>query len=250
MIVLPTESFQKYVEHPLVRRLYLTDVGYFPTAKHHYRERKSGIEEYIFFYCMEGSGTIEIGSEKYELHENDAFCIPRCAPHCYYAHPEDPWSILWVHFKGTDTGYYPLNMREIIHFSGESAANHMRFLFDLLFHVLDGNYTLGNFSYITQVLSLILAETYGREKTGSAYEQNRLVSDIIRYMQSHISESLTLDAISREFDLSPSYLNALFQKYTQHAPMNFFISLKMKQACKLLRSTNQHIYEIAYELVY
>ena len=26
MIVLPTESFQDYVEHPLVRRLYLTDV--------------------------------------------------------------------------------------------------------------------------------------------------------------------------------------------------------------------------------
>jgi len=30
MIVLPTEPFQDYVEHPLVRRLYLTDVGVFP----------------------------------------------------------------------------------------------------------------------------------------------------------------------------------------------------------------------------
>ena len=35
MIVLPTESFQ-------VRRLYLTDVGIFPRAEYHFRERKDG----------------------------------------------------------------------------------------------------------------------------------------------------------------------------------------------------------------
>ena len=60
MIVLPTESFQDYVEHPQVRRLYLTDVGFFPRAEHHYRERKEGIEEYIFMYCTEGSGIIVV----------------------------------------------------------------------------------------------------------------------------------------------------------------------------------------------
>lgn len=38
MIVLLTESFQDYVEHPLVRRLYLTDVGIFPRAEYHFRE--------------------------------------------------------------------------------------------------------------------------------------------------------------------------------------------------------------------
>ena len=37
MIVLPTEAFSDYVKHPLVRRLYLTDVGFFPSAAHHYR---------------------------------------------------------------------------------------------------------------------------------------------------------------------------------------------------------------------
>ena len=47
MIVLPTEAFQDYVEHPQVRRMYLTDVGFFPRARDHYRERKEGIEEYM-----------------------------------------------------------------------------------------------------------------------------------------------------------------------------------------------------------
>lgn len=81
-----------------------------------------------------------------------------------YAHSDDLWSILWVHFKGTDACYFPLEDCRIIHFTTEHATNRMQFLFDLLFRVLDGNYTLGNFIYISQVLSLILAETYDREK--------------------------------------------------------------------------------------
>ena len=70
MIVLPTESFQDYVEHPLVRRLYLTDVGIFPRAEYHFRERKDGIEEYIYIYCMEGSGTIEVEETSKEEQRN------------------------------------------------------------------------------------------------------------------------------------------------------------------------------------
>lgn len=77
MIVLPTEAFRDYVEHPLVRRLYLTDVGFFPCAQDHYRERKDGIEEYILIYCTEGKGVIRVESREYHLGPNQAFCIPR-----------------------------------------------------------------------------------------------------------------------------------------------------------------------------
>ena len=106
MIVLPTEAFRDYVEHPLVRRLYLTDVGFFPCAQDHYRERKDGIEEYILIYCTEGKGVIRVEGREYHLGPNQAFCIPRWRGHRYWACGEEPWSILWVHFKGEDTAFY------------------------------------------------------------------------------------------------------------------------------------------------
>ena len=59
-IVLPTEAFSDYIGHPLVRRLYLTDAGFFPHAAHHYRERSEGIEEYIFLCCTSGRGVVEV----------------------------------------------------------------------------------------------------------------------------------------------------------------------------------------------
>ena len=224
MIVLPTESFQEYVEHPQVRRLYLTDVGYFPHARYHYRERKEGIEEYIFIFCMEGSGTIIVKDKKYTLRENQAFCIPCFQGHSYYAHDEDPWSILWVHFKGEDTRYFPLTKCQVRSFSSQDTAD--------------------------QTLSLILAEAYDREQGQSVLEQNKHVTDVVRYMYRHLEENLTLEQIGEEFSLSKSYLNAIFQKHTQHSPMDFFIHLKMKRSCRLLRTTDLPVYEVAQKMGY
>lgn len=250
MIVLPTESFKDYVEHPLVSRLYLTDVGFFPSAKHHYRERKEGIEENIYIYCIEGSGTINVEGKEYILRENEAFCIPKFRRHRYHACKEQPWSVLWVHFKGEDEKYFPLQECSVVKFSSQDTKNQMYFLFELLFRVLEGNYTLGNFVYLSQVLSLILAETYDREKHNTTLEQNKHVTNVVRYMYKNLDKGLTLEDIVAEFDLSKSYLNSIFNNHTRHAPMDFFINLKMKKACRLLKTTDLYIYEVAQSLGY
>lgn len=247
-IILPTETFINYAEHEQVKRMYLTDVGYFPHARNHFRERSVGIEEYIFIYCTAGKGTISIAGSDYAIKANEAFCIPRFTAHRYYADKDDPWSILWVHIKGTDLRFFPVDSLKVIRFASDNAMNRMRFMFELLFRVLGGVYSLGNFIYISQVLQLMLAETYNREKAGSAEDQNKHVTSVIRYMQSHMETALTLDDIAAHFKMSKSYLNIIFQKYTQHSPIDFYISLKMKYACRLLKTTDKHIYEIA-ELV-
>ena len=211
MIVLPTESFQAYMEHPQVKRMYLTDIGFFPCAKHHFRERREGIEEYIFIYCTEGKGTILVEGQEYTLRENQAFCIPRLKKHLYYACREDPWSILWVHFNGEDTCLFPLDQQKPVTFSSENAANRMHFLFDLLFRVLDGSYTLGNFIYISQVLSLILGETYHREKENTTLEQNKQVTNVIRYMSRHLEENLKLSQCHLS-EIHPAPSHGLFSQ--------------------------------------
>ena len=73
---------------------------------------------------------------------------------------------------------------------------------------------------------------------------------MVRYMYKHLYDNLTMNSLADEFELSKSYLNSIFQKYTQHAPMDFYISLKMKEACKLLRSTDLYVYEVAQKLGY
>ncbi len=251
MIVLPTEAFAEFMANPLVRRLYLTDAGFFPHAQKHFRERKEGLEEYIFLCCTAGRGTVEVEGKAYPLGENEAFCIPRRKAHRYWADADDPWSILWVHFKGEDCSLYPLEECRVCRFASRDTVRRMEFLFDLLFRTLRSDYTLGNFIYLSQVLSLILGETYARKQdSAGTARMNKTVTKCIRYMYSHLSESITLEQLAEHAKLSKSSLSAAFQTCTGHAPMDFFIRLKMQEACKLLRSDRRYIYEVAQRLGY
>lgn len=251
LIVLPTEAFADYVEHPLVKRLYLTDVGYFPQAAHHYKERKEGIEEYILLCCIRGKGAVELGEQTYFLKENDVFCVPCFQGHRYWADEADPWSILWVHFKGSDCAHYPLERCQVWHMASDEVVRRMEFLFNQLFAVLEQDYTLGNFIYLSQVLALILGEAYVRsQKNSQTALQNRQVTQAIRYMYQRLSQDLTLQQLAEEVGISKSTLSAAFQNCTGHAPMDFFIHLKMREACKLLRTGHHYIYEVAQRLGY
>lgn len=249
-VIIPTESFADYAEHPLVRTVYPTDVGFFPRAAAHYREREEGADQYILIYCTDGKGIIEVEDQTYYMGKADAFCIPRNRKHKYYADKSEPWSILWVHFKGENTEYFPIEECKIVHINSRHSDNRMTVLFNLLFRVLERNYTLGNFIYISQVLSLILSEVYFREKVDESTSQNRHVTMVIRFMYQNLAKGLTLEDISEEVQLSKSYLNSIFKQQTGHSPVEFFIHLKMQEACKLLKSTDMYIYEVSSRLGY
>ena len=173
--VIPTESFSPLAQHPLVRGLYLTDVGFFPHALHHYRERKEGADACILIYCTQGEGYIHVGGKVYTIHRQEAFCIPIHERHRYYASQTDPWSILWVHFKGENVRYFPLDQPKVVKVASQAADNRIMTLFQILFRVLRRNYTQGNFIYISQVLSPdsfrdLFSGTGGRHgKTEPAY---------------------------------------------------------------------------------
>lgn len=249
-MIVPTESFAEYMGHPLIKAAYLTDVGFFPRARSHYKEREEGADQYILIYCTDGNGIIEVDGQKYPLGRSDAFCIPKGARHRYYADRENPWSILWVHFKGENMNHFPLEEKRLVHMNSRHSDNRMMVLFNLLFRVLEKNYTLGNFIYISQVLQLILSEIYFREKIEESTMQDRHVTMVVRFMYQNLERNLSLQQIADEVKLSKSYLNTVFKSQTGRAPVEFFIHLKMKEACKLLKSTELYIYEVSARLGY
>lgn len=250
IFVLSPRTFEGYIDHPLVRRLYLTDIGWFPHAEGHYRRRRNGTPEYILLYATSGSGTIELPDRKIRLGAGEVFVIPAGMPHVYYASGKDPWSLLWVHMRGDGIRDFPVDSMQITALRSEYAERRMFSYFEMIFRVLNADYTLGNFIYIGQVLALILAEVFFREKHNTTPVQNKHVSRIIRYLYAHLGEEVTLDRLSAEFDLSKSYLNQIFRENTGMTPIVFFIHLKMNEACSVLSTTDLKINKIAASLGY
>ena len=245
LIVVPLEVFGLYQKHPLVQQLLITDVGYFPKALHHYRERWKGISENILIYCIAGRGAIHMPDNTVNLHPGEVFCIPAYVGHRYFANQEDPWSIMWIHFRGDNCAYYPFTIDNVIRFDTPQENLSLQSLFYSLIDVLERNCTLGNFIHASQLLSVILSEIYYREKSSHPDKHNQRLTTVIQYMLKHIDTNLSLDDIAGHMHLSKSYLNRIFKEYTQHTTMNFYTRLKMQQACKMLKTNNLMVYEVS-----
>ena len=105
-LVLPRIIVDKMEEDPLTSMLHITDIGYYPKAKHHFRERKEPINQYVFIYCIDGAGWYRIGNQEYTVSANQYFILPAGVPHAYASDKSYPWTIYWIHFKGILAPFY------------------------------------------------------------------------------------------------------------------------------------------------
>ena len=84
-------------DDPLASSIYITDIGYYPKAWHHYRSRKKPIDQYVFIYCVNGKGWFEVNDKRYDVKTNQYFILPDGISHTYAADENDPWTIYWPH---------------------------------------------------------------------------------------------------------------------------------------------------------
>ena len=79
-VILPQIMVERSQKDPLLSSLYITDIGYYPNAYNHYRERKSPISEYVLLYCISGKGYIRHSGEEYPLNQNQYVVLPAAIP--------------------------------------------------------------------------------------------------------------------------------------------------------------------------
>jgi AraC-like DNA-binding protein len=81
-------------------------------------------------------------------------------------------------------------------------------------------------------------------------ESARRVEQSIAYMMQHLDKPLRVATLAAQANVSSSYYFALFKRATGCAPMDYFIRLRMRHACRLLDTTSSSVKEIADALGY
>jgi AraC-like DNA-binding protein len=71
------------------------------------------------------------------------------------------------------------------------------------------------------------------------------ISDIARYIGSHISEDLSLSSLAKIFYISPYYLSRTFKEATGFTLTEYVHTVRIRQAQKLLKESNLSITEIS-----
>ncbi len=80
--------------------------------------------------------------------------------------------------------------------------------------------------------------------------KNSLVELICDYMYEHIGENLNLESLCNHFFIGKSQLSAMFHERTGDSPMQYYATLKVTEAKKLLREDNLTVSQITDALGY
>lgn len=252
-IVLPKMILDMMVSDPVLSALHITDIGYYPCAGHHYRERPEPIAEYVFIYCTAGEGWFEVEGTHHEVVANSYFILPAGRPHSYGANEQNPWTIYWIHFSGTLAPHYAADcaVPHLINPSIDSRIRNRTNLFEEILATLDSGFSLEGIRYAMSLFHHYLGTLrYLREyrSAGERAGERDIVNATIHFMNENLERTLTLSELSSYSGYSQSYLSAVFKERTGHSPLAYFNLLKMRYACQLLDGTRMKLNSICHKV--
>ncbi len=250
--VIPERILTLVKDNPLMADLYITDIGYYPQARHHFRERPDGSDQNILIYCIEGQGEIQIKENVQPIRADYFFIIPSGMPHAYRSDENNPWSIYWIHFSGNKSGMFS---RFACHSQpidrGKTARINDRLdLFSEIFRNLDRGFSIETLEYVNLCLPHLLASFTHLSQFRLIKESGEKdpVAQSINFMLENLTQKLRLEEIAAETSLSASHFSRLFVNRTGHSPIDYFIQLKIQRACRLLDNSKWMVADVAREM--
>jgi len=251
-IVTPYNIRHYQAANPICKQLFITHIGYYPHAKHHYRERTDGCNENILIYCEEGKGWVKHNETVYPLSRNQAFIIPAREAHAYGADNDTPWSIYWLHFCGENSSMFSTIIGKIIQVeeSDKSRYDDRFKLFEEMYQNLEMGYSPENLEYVSFCLSYFMASLkyINQFCEIKKAKQTDVVHKSILFMKDNLENKITLDDIASHAGYSASHFGAFFAQKTSYAPMEYYNQLKIQRACSYLQFSDMKIKEIAFRL--
>ncbi len=199
---------------------------------------------YVFEYVVKGVGHIETPEEKYTVKEGDFYFLNKLRYHIYYADPDNPYEKIFVVLKGSFVDFlvssYHLNDSVYI-----KKCN----LNGLMMHIITLLDREGKLNYDGLARSVLeLFQQAFPSPYQSKQNTNYLPEMIKNYIDSHITEKITLDDISNNLYISKSHIERAFKQEYNQTPIAYCLNQKITQVASMLVTTNYSLSQIAQQL--
>lgn len=254
LIVLPPAVLRRSAQLSVCRDLFVTHIGCFQSAPHHFVNRALGSDEHVLIVCLGGKGYCSLSGKKHELQVGNAIVLPPQKAHRYWADEVDPWKIFWVHFRGARAADYVERL-------GATTGRPLFWLHDLArivdafeecySHALGGNTDADLFALGTSLGRLLgLCRLAQRSTDLRKRRTEDRVLRTVRHMMENIQAPLTLTQLAAVAHWTPTHYSLMFKRQLNLSPIEYFLRLKIQKACELLRVSDAKVAAIALQLGY
>jgi AraC family transcriptional regulator, arabinose operon regulatory protein len=235
---------------PWTGQLLVTDIGYFPKASGHRRERPEGCGELIILACAQGHGWCRIGKQTVPVGPGMVVILPAGHVHAYGAAEADPWSLWWLYVAGRQVpvlqgangwlsaGVFAVpGFRQVVRLIGRGLAE------------LEHGVAPRRLSATSTIAWMILGHLQDLAVPVGGIG-DPLVAQAIRIMHESLDRPHTVSGLARLVGCSPSQFAARFTAAIGHGPIDHLLRLRMERAAWLLANSSEDIATIARHLGY
>lgn len=249
LLVVPEPQQRLMATHPLLAGLHVTHAGFFPRAPGHYVHRAQGCPGHVLIVCLRGSGWAEAGGRRHNLERGDLVGLHADRAHLYGASENDPWSIAWVHFSGTnaDAWFEHAMGRRAPLVPCHTPAERLDSLgFDRIHAMLAGGYGLPELLDAAAALRMCLVSiSRRRAQNSTALSAQERVNASIELLRRDWMQAHHLPELAAAAGLSVTHYTSVFRRLTGFSPVDFLIRQRIQHGATLLATSSIPITEIA-----
>ena len=231
------------------RRLfyYINSCGHY-YCERGYKIRRGSIENLLLMYIEAGTMHVEYDGHSYDAHAGDII-LTDCTLPQYYGTP-DYVEFFWMHILGVNSFElceYLTRARGVVHRTASNEKNAV--LIRRLLAEFKNDQPVPD-SERSSVLHTIFCNLMPDANKQESAQSETPAHTAARFIESHLSEPLSLQRLASLVNLSPSHLIRLFQQEFHHSPHEYIILARMNYAKYLLKTTSKPVKAIALEVGY
>lgn len=231
--------------------LYIQEAGYLKSLKPHLSRRK-GLNSYLFMLVLSGEGAVSYQDHSAALTTKnaaagDCFFLDCSNEYTHISSEASPWELLWIHFNGPQAAAYYSYFRES--HSWQFRSGHLAELTAAIQTVIASHEEktddtdILTAQQIVNILTLVCTESDAKDSASPLLDDK--LKNVLRYLDAHYTESISLDSLAEQFYISKYYLSREFKREYGLTIIQYLLTKKITNAKELLRYSSASIEDIA-----
>lgn len=227
--------------------LHIQEVGFMPSV-YAGTTRYNQIDSYLIAFVLNGEGYLSYNGVEQHLCEGQGLFIDCHKTNMFRCDKKNPWSMLWIHFNGVSAAYYYELFKSVYGtvFLPHSLSELKTIVYEIMANNAhkSENTEIINAKLITDILTIIISKP---NVIGPVDIYSSQMKSIMEYIDSHFTENINLDEISKAFYINKYYLTREFKKEFGETIFQHIILKRINYAKELLASTDKSIEDIAHQ---